>query len=213
MCLNTSETRPPFPFLLELLELEGKTIVLASRSPRRRHLLASVGLTFQVVPAQVSETLSPLAGPDTYAKSLARRKARWVAQRVQADLIIGADTVVVAEGRILEKPGDRDHARRMLQTLAGAWHEVITGLCLITPHREIIDSETTRVHFAPLTDREINTYLRSDEPLDKAGAYGIQGLAGLFISEIQGCYYNVVGFPLPRFYAHLKSLWPPVDSP
>lgn len=202
----------PSEFLTELCNLRNKTIVLASRSPRRKRLLESVGLHFRVVPAQVSEAQPAAVEASTYARNLARRKAHWVADRTQADLIIGADTIVVVGENVLEKPDNGEQARAMLRTLSGRWHQVITGLCLLTPEKEIVDSVTTRVRFANLTDQEIEAYLRSGEPLDKAGAYGIQGLAALFIPEIQGCYYNVVGFPLPRFYQHLKTLWHPIRT-
>lgn len=194
-------------FLTELCHLEGKKIILASRSPRRIEMLHSLGLEFEIFPARVDENLTAYQDEIEFARLLAQSKAHWVyRQRPEADLIIGADTIVVKEGKIFGKPNDHGEARAMLQSLSGATHQVITGICLRSPAQEIVDHEITEVIFAPLSVEEIETYLASGEPFDKAGAYGIQGLAAVFVERIEGCYFNVMGFPLARFYRFLKEM-------
>ncbi len=192
-------------FISLLCQLEDKKIVLASQSPRRIELLRSVGLDFEIYPPRVEEKLRKGTSPVDYARSNACEKAHWVARHVGYDLIIAADTVVTRDDRIFEKPDDPAHAKTMLKELSNGTHQVITGFCLLGNKREIIDHEITRVTFYPLSESEIDMYLQSDEPFDKAGAYGIQGFASLFIKRIEGCYFNVVGFPLGKFYQHLKT--------
>ncbi len=193
-------------FISLLCELENKKVILATQSPRRIELLRSVGLDFEIFPPQVDENYRPGMSPVEYVRHNASEKAHWVADRVRYDLIISADTVVTLNGKIYEKPDDSDEARQMLQELSGKTHHVITGFCLLSNDQIIIDHEQTHVTFYHLTDSEIEMYLQSDEPFDKAGAYGIQGFASLFIKKIEGCYFNVVGFPLGKFYQHLKKL-------
>lgn len=194
-------------FLAELCHLEGKNIILASQSPRRIEMLHSLGLEFQICPADVDENPASYHDEIDFVHHNAGSKADWVFQKhPAADLIIAADTIVVKEGKILEKPKDFADARRMLSLLAATTHQVITGFCLRAGGQHIIDHEITAVTFYPLSDHEIDSYLASGEPFDKAGAYGIQGFASIFIQKIDGCYFNVVGFPIPKFYQHLKKL-------
>ncbi len=193
-------------FITHLCHLENQRIILASQSPRRIELLRSVGLDFEVYPPQVEEKYRPGMDPVEYVRHNAAEKAHWVARHVAYDFIIAADTIVTRDGKIFEKPGDRETARAMLEELSNRTHQVITGFCILGKKGEIIDHEITRVTFYPLTSEEIEMYLQSDEPFDKAGAYGIQGFASLFIRKIDGCYFNVVGFPLSKFYQQFKKL-------
>jgi len=193
-------------FISLLCNLEAKKIVLASQSPRRIELLRSVGLDFEIYPPQFAEKPIPGFSPVDYVRHNASEKAHWVAKHVEYDLVIAADTVVTLDGHIFEKPGGHGEARHMLRQLSNRTHEVITGFCLLTRDEKVIDHEKTRVTFYRLSDAEIEMYLNSDEPFDKAGAYGIQGFAALFIKQLEGCYFNVMGFPLGKFYQHLKEL-------
>ena len=168
-------------------------LILASASPRRRELLAGMGLMFEVVEARVDERLD--GAPEVVVKQLARLKAQNVAQRFPEDDILGADTLVSMAGRPLGKPGDLEEAAEMLRMLSGKWHEVYTGVCLIARGRELVGLEETRVRFAALTQEDIRRYCASGEPLGKAGAYAIQGMAGMYIPEIRGSYSNVMGLP------------------
>jgi len=192
-------------FLSDLCHLKEKKIILASESPRRKSMLENVGLDFQVVPARVEEIYQG-SDPIDYAIMNAQKKAKLVSKKVPYHLIIAADTVVALDGKIYEKPIDRNDARRMLEELSGKTHRVITGFCLLTQIQEIKDHEETRVTFYELTDAEIEAYLDSGEPFDKAGAYGIQGYASLFVQKVEGCYFNVVGFPLAKFHQRLKQI-------
>jgi septum formation protein len=181
-------------------------LILASASPRRREILTAAGIPFRVVVPGIEEAPEPGESPEDYVRRLARDKARALACG-ETDIILAADTVVAVEGHILEKPRDEADARRMLAMLSGRRHRVITGVCLRTAQREIVDLECTMVRFVDLTPQEIELYVASGEPLDKAGAYAIQGLASKFIDRIEGCYFNVVGLPVARVYRHLKTLW------
>jgi len=193
-------------FIAQLCHLEQKRIVLASQSPRRIELLRSVGLEFEIFPPQIEEIVAGFSDPLDYVRHNAREKVFSVQKQVEADLIIGADTVVVLDDQILEKPQSREQAHHMLKALSDRTHEVITGIAFLSGSAEIVDHEITEVTFYPLSDAEIESYLNTDEPFDKAGAYGIQGFASVFIRKIDGCYFNVVGFPLGKFYQHLKTL-------
>ncbi len=193
-------------FTTLLCNLEEKKIVLASQSPRRIDLLRSVGLEFEIYPPQFDEKPMPGFSPVDYVRHNASEKAHWVAKHVEHDLVIAADTVVTLNDHIFEKPAGHSDAQSMLKQLSGRSHEVITGFCLLTPDEKIIDHELTRVTFYELSVAEIEMYLNSDEPFDKAGAYGIQGFAALFIKQLEGCYFNVMGFPLGKFYQQLKKL-------
>ncbi len=179
-------------------------LVLASRSPRRQEILTRAGIPFVVRPAEVDET--PLAGetPGAHVERLARAKAEAVPVAA-GEVILGADTVVVAGGEILGKPTDKNDARRMLRLLAGREHEVLTGICLRSASRAVAGVETTRVRFVELSEAEIQEYVASGEPMDKAGGYAIQGLASKYIDRIEGCYFNVVGLPVALVHRRLRE--------
>ena len=184
-------------------------LVLASASPRRAEILRGVGWPYEVRPADTDETAQAGEEPVAYVERLARAKAEAVAALSPGSLVLGADTVVVADGSILGKPRDEEDARRMLRQLSGRWHEVLTGVALISvgePARSSVAHERTRVRFAALTETEINWYVASGEPADKAGAYAAQGRAALFIEEIAGDYWNVVGLPVRLVYSLARGL-------
>jgi len=156
-------------------------------------------------PAHVLEQPIPREKPMEYAQRLARDKALAVFARHRDQAVLGADTVVVMDEHLLEKPADAADATRMLRLLSGRTHQVITAVCLITVGFERTEAEVTQVSFCRLSDEEIAAYVRSGEPMDKAGAYGIQGIASRWASRIEGCYFNVVGLPLPRVYRLLRE--------
>ena len=186
-------------------------LVLASRSPRRRHLLEMLGLAFEVVPSGVSEEVEEPLPPATLVRQLAVRKAAHVAAERDDALVLAADTVVTLDGEILEKPTDADEARSMLRTLSGRWHTVYTGVALTHQSIERLEAftEATEVRFAELDDTEIAAYVETGSPFDKAGGYGIQDDRGaLVVREIRGDYYNVVGLPVSRLYRELKASFP-----
>ncbi len=180
-------------------------LILASRSPRRREILAGAGIPHLVRPAEVDESIRDGEDAERYVRRVARAKAEAV-DAAPGDVVLGADTVVVVDGEILGKPADEADARRMLRLLAGREHFVITGICLRSAGGVIEDAETTRVRFLPLSEQEIDAYVASGEPLDKAGAYAIQGLASKFIDRIEGCYFNVVGLPMAKVYGFLRAV-------
>jgi septum formation protein len=184
------------------------TIILASSSPRRAQLLETIGVEFELAPSQIQERPHAGEAPPDYITRLARAKVIAVARKRDSGLVIGADTIVVLDGRVLGKPEDEEDAERMLRQLSGRWHAVMTGVALydIATRREVADYDKTLVRFAQLTDREIEWYVKSGEPSDKAGAYGIQGLGSLFVEEIAGNYFNVVGLPLPLVYRLARRL-------
>lgn len=176
-------------------------LVLASSSPRRKELLEAAGWPYEAIVAGVDESLEPNEEPAAYVQRLARSKAEAVAARLPSGLVLGADTTVVVGNEILGQPEDDNDARRMLRLLNGRWHEVLTGVAVVRVGAEtVVDYETTRVRFAEMTDREIDWYVATGEARGKAGAYGIQGAAGLFIEEIQGDYFNIVGLPIRLAY-------------
>jgi septum formation protein len=190
-------------------------LVLASQSPRRRELLATAGFTFTVRAGEVEEVRAPGESPENYARRLAQEKAEaaWQAgSQNEAEVVLGADTIVVlgdaVGGTVLEKPRDSDDARAMLGQLSGREHIVITGICLRHAGGAEVASESTRVKFAVLSPQEIDAYVASGEPMDKAGAYAIQGLASKFVERIEGCFFNVVGLPLALVYRKLNQLAP-----
>jgi septum formation protein len=185
-------------------------LILASQSPRRAELLRNAGYSFEVRPADVDERLHAGESPSEYVKRLAREKALAVlATAPPGAVVLGADTTVVAGGECLGKPLDTEDARRMLATLSGRVHEVMTGVCVAMRNAaaEEIDAEVgvevTEVQFAAMSGAEIAAYIATGEPMDKAGAYAIQGRASRWIPRIQGCYFNVVGLPVARVSAML----------
>ena len=182
----------------------GRRLVLASQSARRREILSHAGIPFTVRTAPIEEVRQPHESAESYVRRLAREKAEAVECAAQ-EVVLGADTVVVVDGDVLEKPRDAADAARMLGLLSGRRHAVLTGIFLRSPTRQIEDSATTQVSFVPLSDVEIHEYITSGEPMDKAGAYAIQGLASKFIDRIEGCYFNVVGLPIALVYRHLRN--------
>jgi septum formation protein len=178
-------------------------LILASSSPRRAALLRQLGLEFQIIPSSVNENVDGYRSPVRLVTSLAREKANEVAAKVSEGVIVGADTVVVLDGKQLGKPRNATEAREMLHSLSGREHCVYSGFTLLhVPSREsMTDYEVTRVKFRDLSAKEIDAYVKSGSCFDKAGAYGIQDDFGaVFVERIEGCYYNVVGFPLTKFY-------------
>jgi septum formation protein len=184
-------------------------LVLASSSPRRQELLRDAGFEFEVCPSKVEEVLRCGEGAEDFACRAAREKALDVAgSSPPGSLVLGADTVVVIDGLILGKPTGPEDAARMLRLLSGTSHRVVTGVCMVrAPARiEALQRETTLVTFRNLDEGEIRDYVATGEPLDKAGAYGIQGLASRFVTRIEGCYFNVVGLPIALVYEMLKMV-------
>ena len=182
-------------------------LILASASPRRAELLRAAGIMFEAVPANIDET--PLAGeaPHAHVLRLAEEKARAAAAQRPEAVVLGADTVVVVGDRMLGKPRDQADAAAMLQMLSGREHQVLTGVTLVSPTAVKTGVDVTNVQFARLTDTEIAWYVASGEPMDKAGAYAIQGLASRFVDRIDGSYSNVVGLPVPLVYRLLKTVF------
>jgi septum formation protein len=187
-------------------------LILASGSPRRAEILRNAGFAFDVQPAHVDESLLPGERAEDYVLRLAKEKAQSAAATVGKNphpaFVIGADTTVVSQGRIFAKPENAAEARKMLATLSGKTHEVLTGLSIVrTPDGlQASGVETTRVAFLPLSPAQIDAYIATGEPFDKAGGYGIQGIGGKFIPRIEGCYFNVMGLPLSRLWQMLRSL-------
>jgi|SRR5579862_3396048 len=185
-------------------------LILASSSPRRAEVLRNAGIEFEVRPADIDESRRPDESAGDYVQRLALEKARTVAEvamGTEDSLVVGADTVVVNRGEILLKPDSADDARRMLRQLSGGVHEVHTGLAVIRmPQRtQRVIEEVTSVQFAQLSDAEIDAYIATGEPFDKAGAYGIQSLGGRCVTRVEGCYFNVMGMPLGRLWDTLKE--------
>jgi septum formation protein len=183
-------------------------LILASQSPRRAELLTLAGFRFTVRARPVEEVRASGEDPRDYVTRLARAKAE-ASYHDDLEIVLGADTVVVLDDRVLEKPHHAAGAKAMLRALSCREHVVLTGICL--KHREgtIVDCESTRVSFITLDEREIDEYVASGEPMDKAGAYAIQGLASRFVDRIDGCYFNVMGLPLALVYKHLKAITKP----
>lgn len=181
------------------------SLILASASPRRSELLRNAAIPFFVEPAHVPEQLLPNEKPLEYAQRLARDKALAVHARHTDDVVLGADTVVVVDEHLLEKPVDQQDAARMLRLLSGRAHQVITGVSLVAAGFVQAEAEITQVVFIALSDDEIGYYVGTGEPMDKAGAYAIQGIASRWIERIDGCYFNVVGLPVPRVYRMLRA--------
>jgi septum formation protein len=178
-------------------------LILASRSERRMEILRAVGWPFEAVAADIDESVRTGEDAVSYVKRLALTKAQTVARKSSGGLVLGADTTVVVEGELLGQPVDDDDARRMLKLLSGKWHEVLTGVALLRADqdaRSLVEHETTRVRFAEMSLEEIDWYVATGEPRGKAGGYGIQGPAALFVKEIAGDYFNIVGLPVRLVY-------------
>lgn len=191
--------------MLSLLKnIDQYDIILASESPRRFELFKMIGLEFTVKPSYIEEQNHQNLTPLAYALDNARRKGRAVAEKYPDCLVISADTIVLYKNEILEKPQDEAHAREILRKLSGNTHEVITGYTItyLPQDKSVSDFGRTRVTFRNLSQSEISAYVNSGEPFDKAGAYGAQGMGSLLIKKIDGCYFNVVGFPLANFFLH-----------
>ena len=180
-------------------------LVLASKSPRRQQILRDAGIAFVVRAADVAEERQPQESPVDYVRRLAAEKASAVPLQA-GEIVLGADTVVVVEGLVLEKPHDDADAARMLGLLSGREHDVITGVCLRSATEQFVDVAATRVRFVTLAPGEIAAYVAGGEPMDKAGGYAIQGLASKFIDRIEGDYFNVVGLPIALVWRRLKEL-------
>ncbi len=182
-------------------------LILASKSPRRKQLLEEAGFEFTIRTQDIEENFPLEMNPSLVTIYLAEKKALSVAILTENEMIIASDTIVVAGGEILGKPGSPSQAKEMLLKLSGTTHQVITGVCLRTKNFTHSFSEETAVTFKQLSTEEIRHYILNFKPFDKAGAYGIQEWIGLIgVSKIKGCYFNVVGFPVARFYAELKKL-------
>jgi septum formation protein len=178
-------------------------LILASASPRRRRLLKQLGFTFRVLPSSIDEVFLHHQSPASNARRVALEKALEISTRVSDGVVVGADTIVVVGTRLLGKPKNRADAKRMLRLLSGRDHVVYTGVALVDVRsgKRVTTVEKTRVRFRKLDRDEINRYVASGAPMDKAGAYGIQEDRGaIFVEKVNGCFYNVVGFPLTRFY-------------
>ena len=174
-------------------------MILASQSPRRRELLGQMGFSFTVRPAKGEELPHPELTPAQRVEELARQKALEVSAEAEADdVVVAADTVVAIDGKVLGKPHDKVHAAQMLSALSGREHTVYTGVAVKRGETLLVEHEATQVRFRPLTEREIDLYIQTGEPMDKAGSYGIQGYGALLVEGIRGDYFNVVGLPICR---------------
>lgn len=182
-------------------------LILASRSPRRKELLALLGQPFDLRVADIDETMDASCGAAAEVARVSRCKALAVT-RDDRDIVIAADTIVVCEGQILGKPHDEAEAARMLRLLSGRDHQVMTGVTVLAQDKAATFTQTTDLHFRPLSEREIARYIATGEPMDKAGAYGIQGGAALFCEKMVGDYYNVMGLPVCRLWQTLTELVP-----
>ena len=190
-----------------MLDLKDKRLILASKSPRRAELLKLIGLKFEIMDSKVEEGDESYTMPEVYVLELAQKKALKVAKKISDGLIVSADTIVVLNGRIMGKPRDSSQAREMLQYLSGKTHTVFTGFAIVDmPKGEMVsDYEKTLVTFRCMEREEIEAYVRTQNPLDKAGAYGIQDQSAVFVKKIDGCFYNVLGFPITKFYITLRD--------
>lgn len=186
------------------------TLILASASPRRKELLSIITTDFTVIVSDVEEVLDVSMTPQAYVADLAKQKAQAVAAKHPAETVIGSDTIVVFQNQVLEKPKSRAEAKKMLQALSDGSHDVLTAVTIIKNGEMMSTLETTKVHFYPLTDVLIESYLDKNDYQDKAGAYGIQGYASLFVEKIEGDYYTIMGFPVAQVYRMLLALNEPI---
>ncbi|RKY87236.1 septum formation protein Maf [candidate division KSB1 bacterium] len=187
--------------------LIGRKIILASGSPRRAIIFKKLGLNFSIVKSSIKEKIPESTKPDSFVTNMALKKVKNISKKIDNGLIVGADTVVVINGLILGKPKDISEAKRMLYLLSGNIHKVYTGIALFFKPENILktDFEVTEVEFKKMDKIEIEEYIESKEPMDKAGAYGIQGIGSLFIKKVNGCFFNVMGFPISKFYDLYKQ--------
>lgn len=179
-------------------------LILASQSPRRKELLGLMGHPFIIRVADIDETMNPALAPYDEVARVSRLKALAV-ERADADIVVAADTIVVVGGTVLGKPRDEADAFRMLKSLSGRDHQVMTGMTVVRGEEAVTVTEVTDIHFRTLSDAEIRAYIATGEPMDKAGAYGIQGGAALFATHLSGDYYNVMGLPVCRLAGLLRS--------
>ena len=196
------------------MRVERKRLILASQSPRRIGLLKQIGLEFDIIPSSIDESFDLSQTPEANARRLALEKATNVGAQIDEGIVIGADTIVLLDGELLAKPIDAKDAIGMLQKLSGRTHIVITGFALLDrpSNRSVSDAEMTRVTFRSLSHEEVERYVAGGSPFDKAGGYGIQDDYGaVFVSRIEGCFYNVVGFPLSKFHETLGKFCAPVQ--
>ena len=182
-------------------------LILASQSPRRKELLGLFRIPFTVRVADIDETMNPSAAPYSEVARVSRLKALAI-PREPDDVVVAADTIVVCEGNVLGKPHSEDEAKEMLRLLSGRDHQVMTGMTVLRGDSAAVVTEVTDLHFRELTDKEIDAYVATGEPMDKAGSYGIQGGAALFCQRMEGDYYNVMGLPVCRLTQILKELAP-----
>ncbi|HTR82681.1 MAG TPA: Maf family protein [Bacteroidota bacterium] len=203
-----------YRFFFKVMIQTDRPIILASRSPRRSHLLRQIGIPFTVRASGIDETFDGMRTPDDIVQALSLAKASSVAKDLKTGIVIGADTIVVLGKAILGKPSSKDDAARMLSLLSGKTHTVFTGFALVDVQsgKSLTDYEKTEVTFRPLGAKEIHEYVASGSPMDKAGAYGIQDDYGaVFVEKINGCFYTVVGFPLSKFYMSFKTFLAGLD--
>ncbi len=186
--------------------LQLPELVLASGSPRRSEILYSVGWKFRKIVPDIDESEIPGEKPEAYVLRLAERKTATIAGMHGGSFVLGADTTVVVDGGIVGKPIDPADARRMITVLSGRWHEVLTGVALASGGKMVSGIQSTRVKFGAMSESEIDFLVEEGEPLDKAGAYAVQAQAALFIEEIEGDYWNVVGLPVNLVYRLFKKL-------
>ena len=190
-----------------------KKLILASSSPRRKEILTKLKFDFDVFPSSVKENYKLNLSPKQIVNELSQRKALEISKKLPNSFIIGADTIVVIKNKILSKPTDQKDAFRMLNLLSNTHHYVYTGVCLITKRNDLIFNfvEITKVYFYKLEKELIYSYIKTKSPYDKAGSYGIQDFSACFIKKIDGCFYNVVGFPISKFINNLKT-FPKISS-
>ncbi|HYN15448.1 MAG TPA: Maf family protein [Terriglobales bacterium] len=186
-------------------ESRNAKLVLASSSPRRAELLRNAGIPFTLCPVDVAEERRQQEWPEDFVRRIAGEKAEAAFARHPDKFVLAADTVVIVDGQVLGKPSDAQDAGRMLRLLSAGSHLVTTGVCLLGPGVEDTRAETTTVSFSPLSDAEIAEYVSTGEPMDKAGAYAVQGIASRWVTHLDGCYFNVMGLPVPLVYRMLRE--------
>ena len=185
--------------------MNDRRLILASASPRRRELFELLGLKFEAIASDADENI-PACPPGQMVELLAARKAQQVYDAHPNCCVVGSDTIVVLGGEIIGKPADEADAFRILSSLSGQTHTVYTGVCILTENKEIRFHDATDVTFASMDAEEIQAYIRTGEPMDKAGAYGIQGFGALLVERVEGCYFTVMGMPVQKLYRALKSI-------